>query len=1162
MTAPKFLAPDGVLREEYIFTTTMQNRFFSGEISPDTADMQVSIRGGGFVSDPDLIVFEGSSFTIPNPSVFPDGLQLFPGSNRIEVKSILTDGSPTTTSFTNANLSQDSDLGVLVEAPSGISIERFNGVVTISLQGIDDDDIIAYNFYASVSPGGGTEGYSRLNVSRVIAGTSSEEVSTLAELNVDAATATSLDGTPASDPLLLAVSGQQIDRSGQIFQTDFNEALQIPDTVSNVRTNITVSSVRQIETFSFTHDRQATFNSANNPAIPNSSFTSIPIDQPIYYVATAIYLSGTTEIESQFSTEVAGSPLSVTPNLGRFPQVSRQEILREATLSIFRSQPQISTVPGSTLRDTFLDPFSTEAERIRFLLDFLHNAQSLSTLLRIDDPELSGQSIPVAQSAYKIALKQALFIRNVGEVQTLIDRMFEQRASNFGLTRNPGNRARGEVTFFTTRRPTTTITIPIGQTVSGGGVNFLTTSSAQITSEGAGAFFDPQTGRFSVNVFIQAQDAGVSGNVAARQINQVNNGPSGLQVTNLSQTFGGTDQESNRDLAERAIRVLSSADSGRLQGYVDTASNVPGVLQVNVVDAGHPLMKRDIDPLTGEHLLGKVDVWVRGSSPARIVDTFAFEFEIAQDIQFEPVGLLSDLRFRAIDSRLSSSNPIIEMLDRSEFGFGLRNASQGTYFDLTNVQIIGFNQIQLDASLNDPIEHTLTDLIQGDFRFRTSEDYIFDRQPVNAIESLVGTVTGTVSPTSYALFQASSPLDLGRSTEAGDFLRVTETDGGVTIPSGDPVVVTDEAHVLLDGVEFVNNLGANPVSLRVLSPDRSIEFRGPFDPSGSSDYSLITPTDNRTPLGILVTEGSQLASGDSVVFDYEHDENFTVTYETNAITSAVQSDLDVFRHITADVLAKEAIEVPVDIFGTVVVLPGASVPLVRSRIRTNLTNLFNTLALGEPIRVSDVITALDSTEDVSYVVNPLALMTRGDDSTVVREGLLTAQASDLFYVEDWSTATVDTYLIRDSLDFATTDGGGPENNFRGVFINDAVQALTSQPPNVAGLPLKNAPNQSFIIGNSGLLIPGYSDNTTLLGESPFASEEQLEDQRVAITANRLVVTLPKNETIVGQTVEVTYTVAGASGVVNVDPGPVSYLVLGDIDFTIDEDTNLRTSTLR
>jgi len=1162
--APKFMGLDGVYRDNQILSTDSFVKFFTGSIDPSTVDVQVSIRGAGFTSDPDLVVFEGAEFTIPNPSAYPDGLRLFPGDNLIQAKSILTNGQATPPGIVTARLSLERDVQADAIAPSGIWIERFDRTVKISVEGLADDRITGYNFYGSTSPGGGSVGYYRINPKLVLTGDTTEVVDTLNNLSVDSTVATNPDGSPAADPLLFNVIGNQTDRLGNIVQADFNESVIVSEIVTQLRFEATLSSVRTTQRFSFTHDRLANTNSSVNPAVPNADFNAIAATDPIYYVVTAVYDILGEEYESEFSPEVSGSPLIVTPTIGTFPQVTRQQILRDTVLSIQRSQPTIDVKPGSTTRDVFLDPFTSEAERIRFIVDFVHRAQSFATLLEIDDPGYTGLSIPVNQSAYKIALKHAFFLNGDADVQAMIDSTFDHLANRRGVTREPGKRARGEVTAYMTTRPTSTKVIPIGTSAPAGSVNFRTISAGRIGTGGAGISYSPSTGRYSTRLFIQADAPGTAGNVGTGAIKGFTNGPSGVLATNEAWTYGGTNNETNRQLATRADGVLSSVDTGTYRGYTQTAAGVPGVLQVNVVDAGHPLMLRDLNPATGKHTGGLVDIWLRGENVATLTDVFAFSFEIMKNVQFEPVGALSDLIFRAVDPNLSTSNPIIEMLEIPDWGYEFENLTTGQVLDLTDVVIIPPDGIQLSSAYNDPLNNHFGDIFRGSYRYRTSDKYVFPRQPVRAIESLAGdpTLTGVVDSDLYKLFHVSDPLLLGRSTEAGDYLQVVlPADSTVpTIPSGTPVVVTDENHVLLGGTEYLENLGINPLTVIVQSLDKTITYVSPYDSSGTPDYTFVQET-GVTPLGFDLTIGSQLAVGDEVLVSYEHDENFTVTYTSNILVAVTQDAVDKTRHATADVLPKEGVPLGADIFATVVLRRKQDPAQADGAIRSALARFVGALGFGAPLRQSDVIGVIETVPAVSYVIVPVTKLALSNDSYVVQE-YLTAALGDVLKIDAWSQGPlVDVFLLQNPLDWATSDGGGPSNDFRGVFQDDISLIHLNTPPDVNGIPLKNISESEFIIGNQGLWIPGYSDDTTLQAEYPFATPAEIDTQRVVITANRVLLALPKGDTPLNHDYTATYLVSGDNGVKGIEPGPISYVVLGTLDFTYDEDSNYQEKLL-
>jgi len=1143
--APQFMAPDGVYRDQYIFTTDSSSRFFTGSMSSDTVDMQVSIRGAGFTSDPDLIYFEGSAFTIPNPSAYPQGLRLLPGRNVIQVKSILTSGAVTDTGLVQANLSLDRDVKASLAAPSGVHVERFDQRIKITIDGIDDSNVVGYNFYASVSPGGGTVGYTQINIGMINTGDPVASYSSLGDLTIDAIVAANPDGTHKADPQYLRVTGTQIDRLGNVIQTDFDQLLNIPETTSHLKTVMAVQDVRNVSRFSFVHDRRSTGASSTYPAIPNSDFNSIDDSDPLYYVVTAVYLINNVEYESVMSSEVAAAPMVVTPAVAMLPTVSRQQIVRDVSLAIFRSHPEIDIKPGSILRDTVIDPFSTEAERIRFILGFVQAAQTSATLLPIDDPGNTGDSIPVDQSEYKLALKQAFFLRDNEAVQNMIDNMFDHLASRRGIIRNTGKRGQGEVTISVTTRPQTDIIIPVGTVVTGGSMTFRTTSQATISTTGGLSFYSPTTGRYFTRAFIQAADTGSLGNVAPGQIRSISGVAQGVQVLNEAATFGGTDIESNRDLAARSDGVLSAVDSGTYRGLNQIAIDVPGVRQVNVVDAGHALMMRDYNTILAKHTGGKVDVWIRGGFFATVSDSFAFTFETvteAPDNQFEPVGLVSNLRFRAVNIKLTTDNPIIEMLSYPTLGYVFKNQTTGQVFNLTDAVIEAPDMVVLSPTYNDATNLHYTDVYTGAYRYRTGSTYTFTRQPVTDIVSMVGEVSGAIPSSDYKLFKGSDPLDLGRSSEAGDYVQVIQSPDVIvstSIPSSTPVVITDESHVYLGNTEYLNSLGILPLTVHIWNIDKSIEYRGPYTPLslGAKDFTLVNQ-DGETPMGFRATATARFKEGDELLVSYDHDEVFTIAYDTNSLVELTQKAIDNSRHITADVLVKDAMAVGVNIRATVVLDRNQVVTKVDGNVRTNLARLFGVLALGQPIRQSDIIGAIDSAPGVSYVVSPLTQLCKSDGSHVVREFLLTlVKDTDYIAISGWSTDTVKVYLITQRLESATIDSGGEVNDPKAVFRGPISMSLMASPPDAFGNHLKDTVDQAFIIGADGLYVPGVA----------------LDD-----TKRRVLITLGPDSKPEDSEYFVSYVIYGDDGVKNIVPGPTEYLELGDLEFTYDEDTNFET----
>ena len=1145
MTLPvQIEGPDGVLRDVVAFATTRPRRFLSGVLPSDAVAFQVSINGAGFSSDPSLALWSDGTWTVPNPAYEPEGLALSSGSNTVSVRSITPAGTATPSAVATIRLATDAPL-IVASPPTNVRVTQKDAAVLVEAEEGSALGFRGMNFYASTEAGGGASGYARVNLNLVSTGSTSTETASFGAIDLDADVAVDGDDVPLADPQYFRVLTRQEDENRDLLQSDLDTRFVIPETARAIRMTATLETVRSFTVYSFSHDRSAT-PSSDPPTVTIGAFAALPASSPLYYVVTAVYYDEASgvETESSFSQEVVAHPLTIVTALGSFPSVSRRGIVEDFIRSVFRSSPQLRVEPGSTLRDTVIDPFSSEAERLRFILDFLNRSRSPTLLLQIDDPTSSGTSVPVSRSPYKTALKQAFFLASDQTTQAVVDAAFEAYAGNLGVTRRAGQQAHGEATFYVTRRPTFSLNIPIGTVTLGGTVRFATTRAAAIDFSRLASYYDPVSGWFRVTVPVRAIDAGPAGNIGAGQLRAVVTPlPGGLSVTNSAAMFGGTSTESNLSLMERAQNRLAAVDSGTVRGYTQTAADVSGVVRVNVIAAGDPLMMRDLDA-EGVHHGGKVDVWVQGTENiATVTDVFAFSYTIRQDVQFEPVGDPANLVLRAVDPELSTENPIVEVLDAPTAGYSMVNVSTGETFDLAGVTILSYDTIQLSTALVQP-SLTLTDVVLGSFRLRAGNRFVLPRQPVAAITSVVGTVAGALSPSDYALHHPSAPLGIGRSILAGDYLEI---DGGA---SGDLVAVTNEAHVLVGAYpEYLDRLGANFLSIRVWNAARTVEYRKPDDPSGSPDYEVSIGTQT-VAASVTRVETGAIPSGAAVSIDYEHDENFTVTYTTNLITSLTQDAIDSMKHATADVVAKEGIPVPLDLSATVVLVKGRDPVTVDQALRSAIANFYASLRLGNAVRQSDLIAVVEKTEGVSYVVVPFSRMCRADGATVVWDALSTDTAAETDLIVSLSTSRASVYMVRQPLEAATSDGGGPSQEFRGVFQDEVPIDLLAATASLTTLGL--VPGRAYIIGGSGRSIVGYSDDTTLIAAG-YVTQSAIEARRLALTANRVLVSVSVGDSPTGHTYVATYVVESDSGAKDIDPSAVEYVVAGETLFTYDED---------
>ena len=88
-TAPQIAYRDGSgFTTNLVFSTNQEAIVITGTVDNLTSDIQVSINGAAFVSDPTLVNFDLPNFTVPNQANYPDGLVLTPGVNTILVRTI------------------------------------------------------------------------------------------------------------------------------------------------------------------------------------------------------------------------------------------------------------------------------------------------------------------------------------------------------------------------------------------------------------------------------------------------------------------------------------------------------------------------------------------------------------------------------------------------------------------------------------------------------------------------------------------------------------------------------------------------------------------------------------------------------------------------------------------------------------------------------------------------------------------------------------------------------------------------------------------------------------------------------------------------------------------------------------------------------------------
>lgn len=265
--------------------------------------------------------------------------------------------------------------------------------------------------------------------------------------------------------------------------------------------------------------------------------------------------------------------------------------------------------------------------------------------------------------------------------------------ANYGVTRKSATPSQGVVVFYTPVQPLSDFEIPAGTrvatttTTNNLQVVFKTINTVKFFSSFESSYWNPDNSRWEIVANIQSETGGRTGNVGPFTISNILNLDIPLQVINKISTSGGTDQESNLDLATRTINSYLGNNKGTKNGYLGTV-----LAQTNVTDAlvqgpGDPLMVRD----GGQG--GKVDIWTLttnvGSTELNKSNNSAMSFawnDSAQSLDgyvynfpLLPVDVESAITVYGTTSPNDSLNSVLLFESRNPAPSGIAYINQGDF---------------------------------------------------------------------------------------------------------------------------------------------------------------------------------------------------------------------------------------------------------------------------------------------------------------------------------------------------------------------------------------------------------------------------------------------------------------------------------------------------
>jgi hypothetical protein len=253
------------------------------------------------------------------------------------------------------------------------------------------------------------------------------------------------------------------------------------------------------------------------------------------------------------------------------------EVVSDLITYVLRKNKKTDVSQGQVVRD-IIDASANEMSSLYSDIDSVRNAQSL----------VNANSMSISD--------------------------LDKFGANYGLLRKTATKSIGTVTFYSTSQPTADLEIPVGtriatSTDSGNSqIVFTVINTVKFIAANESLYYNPVNGYWELDADVQAETAGVSGNVGPYSIIEVLNFDMPFNVQNTASTYGGTDKETNENFAYRILNSFIGNNKGTKNGYTSTVLSQENVLDALVVGPNDDLMTRD------GGLGGKVDIWILSNS--------------------------------------------------------------------------------------------------------------------------------------------------------------------------------------------------------------------------------------------------------------------------------------------------------------------------------------------------------------------------------------------------------------------------------------------------------------------------------------------------------------------------------------------------------------------
>lgn len=572
---------------------------------------------------------------------------------------------------------------------------------------------------------------------------------------------------------------------------------------------------------------------------------------------------------------------------------------------------------------------------------FSQIVQSMITFLQGSRPDIATQTgsvvndVVVSTVANQLAAENGTdasvysnlqYIQNlqafVTNAATILPADMDAIANNYGMVRLPGTQATGILTLRIRNYTTSSaiIIVPSGTTVStlstssAPAVSFSTTATITFSPSLAPSYYNPNSGFYEQTVGIMCQTIGVVGNVGANTITSLVGSGLGIDaVTNGTATSGGTNIEDNVTFAARIQIKLEGNNVGTPDGIISLMETNPNVIQARLVGPDDPAMQRN-------QYGGSADVYIRGSIPITLVETFTYTTAGSQNYVMlnQPVfavGLVTGVVASAPFTFTPGTDYNVVLNPNSLYAGSTLAASYITFNVLTTFTITTVGLPFTVTSVDDAVTLTVSS---------NSGMFIGDiiKQGLNS------TSITFVDPDTIHIKVTSTAGWVGGATSAVDTSRqqfVVNTTNGMAI--GDVVHQGAYSTTITSINGFTNTIGVSNTS--------------GFG-TGAATFSGTKP-DNNTIV--------------------------SVTYSYDSLIPILQASLDNnSNHIVgADILVLEALVASINFTAAIGIVPGFIPASVITNVQTALSTYIDGLGLGAVLILSELVSVMTAVPGVGEV---------------------------------------------------------------------------------------------------------------------------------------------------------------------------------------------------